>query len=133
MKPRKLQIGPRVDPDTYEALKRLAAATGCSIGNYCARVLEEHITRQTQGDDASVFDEVVQQIEQRIADQHKHQQRELDVAVKRLEKNFNAVKAMIDAHVETSAPETREAYLKAVERILRAMGIQAGPSNGARP
>jgi hypothetical protein len=54
----------------------------------------------------------------------------IQVAAKRLEREINAVKAMIDASVEARDPEHAEEYRRLVAKILRAWGMQVGTGNG---
>jgi hypothetical protein len=58
MKLIKHQIGPRVDTATREALERLAAARGVSIGNYAAQALTEHVRRHQGAGVQDFFDEM---------------------------------------------------------------------------
>jgi hypothetical protein len=136
MKATKHQIGPRVDTATLEALERLAAARGASLATYAAQALIEHVRRH-QGDGIQDFlDEMLHQFEERLASVSDRLRREFDDAVKRLEKrverNINVLKAMVDASVETRDQPHIEEYRQRVAKILREWTIQAN-GNGARP
>jgi hypothetical protein len=135
MKLIKHQIGPRVDTATREALERLAAARGVSIGNYAAQALTEHVRRHQGAGVQDFFDEMLQQFDERLAKVADQLRREFESATKRIEKHFtrniDAVKAMIDASVETREPPRSEEYRQRIAKILQLWGIGPG-SNGAR-
>jgi hypothetical protein len=116
---RRQQIGPRVTEETYESLKRLAAATGCTVSNYCEQVLVNHVDKQSGSDESAV-----RQLEQHLMEALAQTRAATDTAIKRLERNINAVKAMIDAHVEARDPQLVSTYRRLVADTLRAMGIQ---------
>jgi hypothetical protein len=126
MKRRKHQIGPRVTENVHETLTRLAAAAGCSISNYTEQVLAEHVANQQRGTDEGGL----RQLEQRLLEAIARVQAGVDISVKRLQHDMNAVKAMIDASVEARDPEHAEEYRALVAKILRAWGMQAGTANG---
>jgi hypothetical protein len=127
MKARRLQIGPRVTEKTYESLKRLAAAAGCSVSNYCEQVLADHVEKERGSDEGAQ-----RQLEQHFNEGLAQLQGATEMAVKRLERNLNAIKAMIDAHVEARDPQLVSTYRRLVADTLRAMGIQIQSSNNGR-
>lgn len=128
MKTRRRQIGPRISEVTHEGLQRLAAAAGEMTSSYAAQVLTEHVSHP-QG--RSTEEGALQQLEQRLTEAIARVQRGVDVGVKRLERDINAVKAMIDASVEARDPELAEEYRRLVAKILRAWGMQVGSANGS--
>ena len=128
MKRTKHQIGPRVNESVYETLKRLAAAAGCTVSNYTEQVLTEHIASQQRGTDEGAL----RQLEQHLIEGMARIQSGVELTVKRLERDINAVKAMIDASVEARDPQHAEEYRRLVARILRAWGMQVGTGNGVR-
>lgn len=127
MKVHRQQVGPRVPEKTYESLRRLAAAAGCSISSYCEQVLANHVAKEGGRDDGTM-----QQLEQRFMEALAQTQAAAELGIKRLERNINAVKAMIDAHVEARDPQLVSTYRRIVAETLRAMGIQIQTNNGAR-
>ena len=128
MKRSKHQIGPRVSEKVYETLKRLAAAAGCTVSNYTEQVLTEHIASQQRGTDEGAL----RQLEQHLIEGMARIQSGVELTVKRLERDINAVKAMIDASVEARDPQHAEEYRRLVASILRAWGMQVGTGNGVR-
>jgi hypothetical protein len=125
MKIRRQQIGPRVPEKTYESLKRMAATASCSISNYCEQVLTNHVEKESGRDEGPL-----RQFEQRFMEALAQTQAASDLAIKRLERNINAVKAMIDAHVEARDPQLLSTYRRIVADTLRTMGIQIQGTNG---
>jgi hypothetical protein len=133
---KKQQIGARVKPDIFESLDRLAAANNCSVSHYCEGVLSDHIARQQHPDaGGGAFQELLHEIDRRIAAQIQRLQmganRELDGAVIRIEKQFNVLKAMVDAMAQTLAPEKFNAYVKTVDTIRQRMTL-VPENNGGR-
>ena len=124
---RRQQIGPRVTEETYESLKRLAATAGCTVSNYCEQVLTHHVDKG-RGEDKGAL----RQFEQHFMEAFAQTRAATDTAIKRLERNINAVKAMIDAHVEARDPQLVSTYRRLVADTLRAMGIQIQSSNNGR-
>jgi hypothetical protein len=127
MKTRRRQIGPRINEATHEGLRRLAAAAGENTSSYAAEVLSEHVAHP-QG--RSTDEGALRQLEQRLMEAIAGVQSGIQVAAKRLEREINAVKAMIDASVEARDPEHAEEYRRLVAKILRAWGMQVGTGNG---
>lgn len=130
MKKRRRQIGPRITEATHEALQRLAAATGENVSSYAAEVLSEHVAHP-QG--LGTEEGVLRQLEQRLMEAIARAQSGVTMTVKRLERlerDINAVKAMIDASVEARDPQLAEEYRRLVAKILRAWGMQIGNTNG---
>jgi hypothetical protein len=127
MKARRQQIGPRVTEHTYEALKRLAAATGCSVSNYCEQVLANHVEKERGADEGAL-----RQLEQHFMEGLAQLQSATDHGIKRLERNLNAIRAMVDAQVEVRDPQLVAKYRQIVTDTLRAMGITIVTANGAR-
>lgn len=127
MRMRRQQIGPRVTERTYESLRRLAAASGCSLSEFCADVLANYVEKERGSDEGSE-----RQFEQRFMEALAQTQAATDQAIRRLERNINAVKAMIQAHVEVRDPQLVTKYQQIVTETLRAMGIQIQSSNGGR-
>jgi predicted nucleic acid-binding Zn-ribbon protein len=123
---RRQQIGPRVTEETYESLKRLAATAGCTVSNYCEQVLTAHVEQKGGSDESGL-----RQLEQHLMEALAQARAATDTAIKRLELNINAVKAMIDSHVEARDPQLVNTYRRIVADTLRAMGIQmTSKSNG---
>lgn len=127
MRRNKHQIGPRVTEGVHETLKRLAAAEGCTVSNYTEQVLTEHIAKHQRGGDESTL----RQFEQHLMEAIARIQSSVELTVKRLERDINAVKAMIDASVEARDPEHAEEYRRLVAKILRAWGMQVGTGNAS--
>jgi uncharacterized protein (DUF1778 family) len=119
-------LSARVDDDTYEALQRMAAAVGSSISHYVGELVAAHIRRQQLTPGTSIDDEAIQRFEERLAILESHRQREMETTIKRLESHFTVVKAMIDSLAENSIPEQREAYIKTVQKLIRAAAMQNG-------
>ena len=136
---KKKQIGPRVQREVHEALERLAAVNGCSLAYYCESVLADHIARQQHPEaGGGALQELVHELDNRFAAHARHQEatnsRELSAAVLRLEKHLNALKAMVDALIQTLAPDSHDAYVKTVKATFQKMGLTAdAASNGAKP
>jgi uncharacterized protein (DUF488 family) len=128
MRVHRQQIGPRVPERIHESLRRLAAASGCSVSNYCAEVLSNHVDKERGADEGAQ-----RQFEQRFMEALAQTQAATDLAIKRLERNLNAIKAMIDAHVEARDPQLVSTYRRIVADTLRAMGIQIQSNNNRRP
>lgn len=129
---KKQQIGPRVKAESYEALERLAAANNCSLAYYCEQVLDEHIAHQQHPDaGGGVWQEILHEFDKRLAHQEAAHARELASLRLAMEKNLNAVKAMIDAHVQTVSPDKHRDYVKKVRDTLQAMRLTVGESNGS--
>jgi hypothetical protein len=124
---KKRQIGPRVKPETYDALERLAAANNCSLAYYVESMLEEHIARQRHPDTGGgVLTELLSELDNRLARHTQRQEtahsRELAAAVTRLEKilsaKFYTVNVMVDAIIRTLKPADHDAYMKTVGTTL---------------
>jgi hypothetical protein len=124
------QIGPRVDVQTRDALKRLAAITEISISKYAAKVLVGHVAKQQTGGGSVDLEDALGRLERRIAEMVEGQRRHFEVSIKRVEKGLLAVRVMIDAHVQTCEPKQYGEWRQATEAMLRSMGIQTVESNG---
>src|SRR5689334_10721483 len=127
MKEPKFQIGPRVSRTVYEALDRLRLAANCSMADYCQQVLTEHVNRlQNNGLGGGAFEELAATLEQLVAKQFAKQQQVIETANKQVLRNLNVLKAMIDAHLESTAPDARDTYKQRVEQLMRLITAHNG-------
>ena len=124
-------LGTRVDAETYAALERLAAVTDSSLSHYVGELLAAHVKRQQNNQTAGAVDaEVLQQFEERLAGFEVRRARELELVVKRLERHFTVIKAMVDSLAENLIPDRRQDYVRTVERLVRA--AQSTQNGGGR-
>jgi hypothetical protein len=130
MKSRRNVIGTRVDNETDEALKRLAAARSETYSGLCSQILTEYVARLQTTGTTGVFDEVSQQFDERLAEHGRRQMREIEAALKPIKKEQVVLKAQLDVIAEFIAPERRNEYRDLVAKLIQTMGIQA---NGVRP
>ena len=121
-------LGTRVNDDTYAALERLAAVSNSSLSHYVGEVAAAHVKRQQNNQSASVDDEALQQFDERLAGFEVRRQREMELIVKRLERHFTVLKAMVDSLADNLIPERRDEYIKTVEKLVRAASMQNGGS-----
>jgi Ran GTPase-activating protein (RanGAP) involved in mRNA processing and transport len=127
MKEPKFQIGPRVTRTVYEALDRLRLAANCSMADYCQQVLTEHVNRlQNNGLGGGAFEELASTLEQLVAKQFARHQQFIETTIKRQERHLTVLKAMIDAHLESTAPEVADTYKRRVEQLMRLITAQNG-------
>jgi hypothetical protein len=119
-------IGIRVDLETFNALKKLLAADGVrSLSEYGERVLRAHVARQQSGKGGGEWlSELEQQMSERSARDREHQQREHEAHTKRIERQIDAVKGMVDALATVLTGKDYELYVKTVKQTLQAMNIQ---------
>ncbi len=122
-KPRKNQINARLDDDTDEALKRLAAAAGLPVGGLCSQILVEYVLVRQQSASGG-FDQVSHQFDERLAEHDRRLMREIEAVIKPLKKELTVIKAQIDSLLESVAPARRDEYRKNVEKLIQAAGIQ---------
>ena len=125
-------LATRVDNETYTALERLAAVADSSLSHYASELLAAHVRRQQNNQTAGAVDaEVLQQFEEQLAGFEMRRARELELIVKRLERHFTVIKAMVDSLAENLIPDRRQDYVKTVERLVRAASMQ-NQNGGAR-
>jgi hypothetical protein len=90
-------------------------------------VLTEHVNRlQNHGLGGGAFEELAATLEQLVAKQFPKQQQVIETANKQILRNLNVLKAMIDAHLESTAPSARETYKQRVEQLMRLITAQNG-------
>jgi predicted transcriptional regulator len=130
LKKRANQINTRVDDETAEALRRLAAATGNSLGVLTCEVLTQYVDKEQNAGGHNAFDAISQQFDERLAEHDRRLVREIETIIKPIKKELIVVKAQLDVMAEFVAPGRRVDYQKAVERLMQAMGVQ---TNGGRP
>jgi hypothetical protein len=123
---KKLQIGLRVAREVHEAIERLAAVAGCSLSHYSESVLTDHIARQQHPDaGGGVWQEVLHELDGRFAKHAQHAEitssRELTAAVLQLQKEFNSLRAMLDALARILVPKEFDLYVKTVKATLQQM------------
>ena len=125
-------IGIRVDLETFAALKKLLAADGLrSLSELGERVLKAYVSRQQSGKPTDDWlGELEQQINERSARDREHQQREHEAQTKRIQREIDAVKAMVEGLAETLTGKDYDSYVKAVKRTAQAMGISSRGTNG---
>jgi uncharacterized protein YicC (UPF0701 family) len=94
-------------------------------------LLAAHVKRQQNNQTAGAVDaEVLQQFEERLAGFEVRRARELELVVKRLERHFTVIKAMVDSLAENLIPDRRQDYVRTVERLIRA--AQSTQNGGGR-
>jgi hypothetical protein len=131
LKTQEYQVGPRVDAATIDALKRLAAVAGLSVGKFTAKVLKDYVAKQQAGEGGLEIEDILGRLERRIGAMHEAERKHFEVSIKRVEKGLLAVRAMIDAHVEAHDPQHYAEYRQAAEGKMRALGMEPSqPLNG---
>jgi hypothetical protein len=121
-KARKNQINARVDDETDEALKRLAAATGAPVGSLCSQVLTDYVANQQQTP-SGAFDLVSQQFDERLAEHDRRLVREVEAIIKPIKRELTVIKAQIDMVLECMAPERRADYQQGVAKLIQTNGV----------
>jgi hypothetical protein len=121
-KARKNQINARVDDDTDEALKRLAAAAGAPVGSLCSQVLTDYVATQQQSP-SGAFDLVSHQFDERLAEHDRRLVREVEAMLKPIKRELTVIKAQIDMVLECIAPERRADYQQGVAKLIQTNGV----------
>jgi hypothetical protein len=132
---KKKQLGPRVKPESYESLQRLAAANNCTLSYYVESVLEEHVARQQHPDaGGGAMHDLMTEIDNRFAVHVRNLQsstsREVAGLVTRFEKQFDTLNVMVDAIVLTLSAKDHESYKRNVTAMLQRLGPLFGTRNG---
>jgi hypothetical protein len=125
IKARRNQINARVDNETNEALKRMAAAVDSSVGSLCAQIIIEYIAKRQTSGGSGVFDEISQQFDERLAEHDRRLMRDIEAAIKPARRELMVLKAQADMLVELIAPERRNEYQQGVAKLIQTLGSYA--------
>lgn len=125
IKARRNQINTRVDDETNEALKRMAAALDSSVGSLCAQIVIDYIAKRQTTGGGGVFDEVSQQFDERLAEHDRRLVGQIEAAIKPLKRELMVLKAQTDMVVELVAPGRRDEYQQGVAKLIQTLGNYA--------